>query len=247
MSISPRTIIKEACTRINLVPRRQAPQGDVLESGYRLLKGIVSKYNYDNLLAWTQNSIVVQNSQKIHIYDESDTLSERPDYDKMQHVHLVNVARINSIYLQTESEELHAKLEFVPASDFDKYSSGSRVFTYTQKSEGEWLIEIKPVISRMTGYELKIHYNEGIDFDLDTELFIPDNYVELLIVALAHKLALQFPRLDDAQMSRLENEVRVLVDNVRTPKAEDRLIARSDYFGYGHRLTQAELQAGTYL
>jgi hypothetical protein len=165
----------------------------------------------------------------------------------MQHVHLVNVARINSIYLQTESEELHAKLGFVPASDFDKYSSGSRVFTYTQKSEGEWLIEIKPVISRMTGYELKIHYNEGIDFDLDTELFIPDNYVELLIVALAHKLALQFPRLDDAQMSRLENEVRVLVDNVRTPKAEDRLIARSDYFGYGHRLTQAELQAGTYL
>ena len=83
-----------------------------------------------------------------------------------------------------------------------------------------------------------------MQFDLDDDLFIPDNYVELLIVALTHKLALQYPRLDDAQMQRLENEVRVLVDNVRTPKASDRMIEREDYFETAGMMTQDQLMGG---
>ena len=86
-----------------------------------------------------------------------------------------------------------------------------------------------------------------MEFDLDSDLYIPDNYVELLIVALAHKLALQYPRLDDAQMTRLENEVRVLVDNVRTPKASDRILQRDDYFGVTGNMSQSELMSGYWL
>lgn len=80
---------------------------------------------------------------------------------------------------------------------------------------------------------------------MDSDLYVPDNYTELLIVALAHKLALQYPRLDDAQMNRLENEVRVLVDNVRTPKSITRMVLRSDY-DYVNRgnMTQTELMGG---
>ena len=66
---SVREIIKEACARINLVPRRQAVPGDILENAYKLLKGVVNKYNFDNLLNWTQNSIIVPNSNLIHFYD----------------------------------------------------------------------------------------------------------------------------------------------------------------------------------
>ena len=53
--LSIRDIIKESCTRINLVPRKQAVPGDILENAFRLLKGVVDKYNKDNLLSWTQN------------------------------------------------------------------------------------------------------------------------------------------------------------------------------------------------
>lgn len=242
--ISPRTIITEACSRVNIVPRRQAVPGDILETGFKLLQGIVAKYNYDNLLSWTQNNVTVQNSEFIHIYDESDTQTEHPDYDNWQHVHIPNVAKINALYLQTDNELLHSKIDYVAPADFDKYSQNSRVFTYTQKSEGEWIIQLKPMVAKLLNYDIKIHYNEGIKFDLDSDLFIPDNYIELLIVALAHKLALQYPRLDDAQMQRLENEVRVLVDNVRTPKAVDRIIERDDYFGYNSRMTQSQLLGG---
>ena len=310
MSYTIRDIINEACVRVNLAPRRQAPAGDIVENAFRLLKGIVAKYNNDNLLAWTQNSLILNNSELIHIYDESDVLKgehnmyfdtldemnsyvfdlteidniwcivkdvpntyytvqvetanpltfvtiphaadcsqryqEMKRYESMQHIQIRDVAKIDSFYLVTNANvpyKEHYKLSFVPHADFDRYVNTANVFTYTQKSEGEWLVQIKPNVAKMN-YRLKLNYNEAIEFDINSDMFIPDNYIELLIVALAHKLALQYPRLDDAQMQRLENEVRVLVDNVRTPKAADRILQRDDYFYESGNMSQAELMGG---
>lgn len=309
-----REIIKEAVTRVNLVPRRQAIPGDLLENAYRLLKGVVNKYNYDNLLNFTQNSVIVNNAEITHLWDETDIVKGKnnmyfdsvaqmeaytPDeeeyendtwamvkgindyiyvvyqpapgvfawhnqyiyqetlriqqmreYMKMQHVQIRDVAKINSIYLvtpkNTEYAE-HYELKFVPAYKFDNYYNDASVYTLIQKSEGEWLIQLKPNVAKQN-YRLKINYNESLDFDLDDDLYIPDNYIELLIVALAHKLALEYPRLDETQMERLKLEVQTLVDNVRTPKAVTRMILREpyDFFNNG-RMTQNELISGGWL
>ena len=305
--ITVKEIIVEAATRVNLAPQRN-PYPKVVENGYRLLKGIVHKYNYDNLLSWTQNSIIIPKAEFIHIYDNNDVLKgkynlyfdnedelnayhlteedyvnnvwavvkgkdcyytvlpnsgvylwslnqadgsqryqEMKRYESMVHVQVRDVAKINSIYVISNSGEPykeHYKLDFVNHTDYDKFANTNPVFTYTQKAEGEWLIEIKPCIGNYQ--RLKLTYNESISFpeDEDTDLFIPDNYVELLIVALAHKLALEFPRIDDAQMQRLEQEVKVLVDNVRVPKAEDRLLLRNDYWEGKDTMTQYQLMSG---
>ena len=311
-------IITEAAVRVNLAPQRN-PYPTVVENGFRLLKGIVNKYNADNLLNWTQNSVIIPKSNLIHIYDNTDYLKgknnlyfnnaddlhayelteedyhndvwailkdhpnvlytvmpvgtpegtvytwagfpthephpqryqEMKRYEAMTHVQVRDVAKINSIYVISNNGQPykeHYSLNFVNHTDFDRFTNTSRVFTYTQKSEGEWLIELKPLF--FTGdYRLKLNYNEAIVFDEDinTEWFIPDNYVELLIVALAHKLALEFPRIDEAQMQRLQNEVSVLVDNVRTPKSVERTLLRKNYWdGYG-RMTQSQLLSGEWL
>lgn len=317
MSLSVREIIKEACTRINLVPRKQAVPGDILENGYKLLKGVVDKYNKDNLLSWTQNSLILPNVPLIHVYDTTDALKgeynyyfntveemsnyqfETEDIDKvwcivkdvpntyytvqvdtshpitfvtvphqvtepysqryqemiryqaMYHVQIRDVAKINSIYLISPSNEEYREitnLDFVNHTDFDKFGPNTKTFTYTHKSQGEWFIEIKPVVSRQSQqYRLKFNYNEGFTFDLDSELYIPDNYIELLIVATAHKLALMYPRLDEAQMNRLQTEVYVLIDNIKTPNAVDRMIIREDYWRRQRRMTQQELMNGSWL
>lgn len=271
----------------------------VVENGFKLLQGIISKYNNNDLLVWTQNSVIVPKSNLIHIYDESDYLKgehnlyfdnerelnsyklseedyenntwaivkevpnvvysvirittpavqfqwlphvvnepysqryqEMKRYEAMTHIQVRDVAKINSIYVINNTNEQyreHYKLDFVNHTDYDKFSNTSRVYTYTPKSEGEWLIEVKPYIYS-GAHRLKINYNEAFNIDLNTDLYIPDNYVELLIVALAHKLALMYPRLDEAQMNRLQQEVQVLCDNIRTPRSEDRLLLRNDYF-----------------
>ena len=298
MSTTVREVIVEAATRVNLSSQRN-PYPGVVENAFRLLKGIISKYNNDNLLVWTQNSVIVPKSNLIHIYDESDYLKgehnlyfdnerelnsyklseedyennvwaivkevpnvvysvtritalavqfqwlphvvnepysqryqEMKRYEAMTHIQVRDVAKINSIYVINNTNEQykeHYKLDFVNHTDYDKFSNTSRVYTYTPKSEGEWLIEVKPYIYS-GAHRLKINYNEAFNIDLNTDLYIPDNYVELLIVALAHKLALMYPRLDEAQMNRLQQEVQVLCDNIRTPRSEDRLLLRSDYF-----------------
>lgn len=307
-----RSLIQEACTRVNICPRRQAVPGDIVENAYRLLKGIVAKYNSDNLLCWTQKSVIVPKSTLIHLYDETDILKgennlyfdtvaemnsyvfdlneidnlwcivkevpntyytvqvetsnpltfatiphevpevvpqryqEMLEYQNMLHFQVRDVAKINSIYVISNTNEPYKeyyKLDFINHTDFDRYSRNARVYTYTQKSEGEWLLNVKPLYYP-DNHRLKITYNESMQFDIDSDLFIPENYIELLIVALAHKLALMYPRLDEAQMNRLENEVRVLVDNVRTPKAEDRVLLRNNYWDSPHTMTQAELLAG---
>jgi len=310
-----RSIITEACTRINLVPRRQAVPGDIVENAYRLLKGIVAKYNSDCLLSWTQKSVIVPKSPVIHIYDETDVIKgdnnlyfdtvaemnshifdlneidklwcivkEVPNtyytvqvetanpltfvtiphevqdpypqryqemlaYQDMLHFQVRDVAKINSIYVVSETGQPYKEfynLDFVNHTDYDRFMNSSRVFTYTQKSEGEWVVEIKPYIY-LNNNRLKITYNESIEFDIDSELFVPDNYIELLIVALAHKLALMYPRLDESQMNRLQQEVQVLVDNVRTPKAEDRILLRNNYWDDYGCMTQYDLLTGGYM
>lgn len=314
-----RSLIQEACCRVNIVPRRQAVPGDIVENAYRLLRGIVAKYNSDCLLSWTQKSMIVPKAPVIHIYDETDVIKgeynlyfnnaeqkdayelTKEDYDNdvwalvkdvhdvifkvmpvgtpegtvytwygwpvptdqpypqryqemlayqdMLHVQIRDVAKINSLYVVSETGQPYKefyKLDFVNHTDFDRFMNSSRIFTYTQKSEGEWVLEIKPYMY-MNNTRLKITYNEGIEFDIDSDLFIPDNYTELLIVALAHKLALMYPRLDEAQMNRLEKEVQVLVDNVRTPKAEDRILLRDNYWDDYGRMTQYDLLTGGYM
>lgn len=307
-----RTLITEACTRVNLVPRRQAVPGDIQENAYRLLRGIVAKYNADNLLCWTEKSILIPKNNLIHIYDQTDVLAgqynmyfdtedelnayvlteedmendvwalvkEKPGayytvtysgaymwqynvitephsqriqdmlaYQNMFHMQVRDVAKINSIYVVSNYNEPyreHYKLDFINHTEFDQYMNTSRVYTYTQKSEGEWLIQLKPLFYS-GDYRIKLTYNEAIEFDIDSELFIPDNYIELLIVALAHKLALMYPRLDESQMNRLEKEVQVLVDNVRTPKAEDRVLTRNNYWDSYGRMTQGQLLSGEYI
>jgi len=306
-------IITEAAVRVNLAPQRN-PYPTVVENGFRLLKGIINKYNSDNLLNWTQNSVIIPKSNLIHIYDNTDYLKgkynlyfdtedelnayslteedynhnvwaivkDKPNvyytvtqsggflwqyhnatepysqryqemkrYEAMTHVQVRDVAKINSIYVISNNGQPYKEyynLNFVNHTDFDKFTNTSRVFTYTQKSEGEWLIELKPLF--FTGdYRLKLNYNEAIIFDEDinTEWFIPDNYVELLIVALAHKLALEFPRIDESQMARLEKEVTVLVDNVRTPKSVERNLLRKNYWEQYGRMTQSQLLSGEWL
>lgn len=312
--LSVRDIIKEACCRIGLVPRKQAVPGDVVETALNFLKGVVNKYNKDNLLSFTQNSLILENKSLIHIYDETDYLKgennlyfdsvaemnqydvgksdvdnnvwaickdspttlfqavsvgedsyawigrpakepypqryqEMKRYEQMTHVQIRNLYKINSIYvinLENEPYREICELNYVNHTDYDRYGNETKTFTYTQKSNGEWLIEIKPIVARQK-YRLKLNYNEGFTFDLDSDLYIPDNYVELLIVALAHKLALRYPRLDDTQMQRLQNEVSVLVDNVKTPNAVDRMILRDDYWTAPKRMTQAELMSGDWI
>lgn len=305
---SVKEIIREAAIRVNLGRRNQGLNDGLEETGFRLLKGVITKYNNDDLMSFTQNSMIVKNNQIIHIYDETDSLhgefnmyfdnidelnayilteedymnnvwaivkgqngywiplphsetylwsyrtdvennqryQEMREYEAMEHVKIRNVSKINTIYLVNKGDhQLAIELKFVPKQKMDDFVRTSPIYTTVQKSETEWLIYLKPYVSTLT-YDVKINYNEGIDVDINDDLYIPDAYTELLIVSLAYKLALQFPRLDANQMDRLQQDMRTMIENVRTPKADVKGVLRDT--GYGiNKLNQDQLMSGIYL
>jgi hypothetical protein len=161
-----------------------------------------------------------------------------------------DVSKINTLTMIKMNEQnipWTYELNFMPYDKFERCGPSDPVFTFVGKAEGEWIIQVKPMAVKQIGFKLKLNYNRALDFDIDDDLMVPDNYTELLITALTHKLALQFPRLDDAQMQRLENDLRVMVDNVRTPKADVRQVLRNmDYHGRG-TMTQWELESGNWI
>lgn len=297
--ITIREIITEAMSRANIVPRRQAIPGAMLENGFRLLKAITARYNKDNLLNFTQDEYTTNfKSNKVHIYDkeqnilparlnfvesvedvppctsamfendiiyfiiEDDTFKfylatmkeeegKAPEYywrvttsmniagltpyerqkldtfKTMDNIQLPSVDRVNALFMNGTSgtEYSMIKLNYVPYEDWSKYYTNELVWSWVEYAEGEFMIYIKP---SYVNRQFRIVFNKGIDFTIDSELRIPDNYVELLIAGLTHKLALQYPRLDNAQMDRLAMDLKAAQDNVKTPKAEMKMVLRND-------------------
>lgn len=305
---SVKEIIREAAIRVNLGRRNQGLNDGLEETGFRLLTGLINRFNNDDLMAFTQNAMTVKNSQIIHIYDEHDSIrgefnmyfdniddlnaytiteddymdnvwaivkgqngywiplrqgetyiwsyrtdlennqryAEMREYESMEHVKIRNMAKINTVYLVNQGDrQLAYELKFVPKQKMDDFVRTAPVYTFVQKSETEWIIYLKPYTASLK-YDVKINYNEGIDIDINDDLYIPEAYTELLIVSLAYKLALQFPRLDTNQMDRLQQDMRTMIENVRTPKADVKGVLRNNGYGYD-KLTQDQLMSGIYL
>mgnify|MGYP007022101379 CR=1 FL=1 len=298
-----RTIITEALSRANIVPRRQPAPGDLVMTAFQLLQGLISQYNKDNYLSFTQASLDLPSKRYIHIYDDTDTmldannrvfqnmtqLSENPPtsvdyadgalayvadgahenmvfyvtspvqgvyiwvpsaptqefdprYQQMKrycecyHVHVHNVVKLNSLMVNRGDVYGMLQLNFAPYSEFDAYVNSDLYWTWNDYAEGEWLVVVKPLVASQSN-KLRLHYNKGFQIDLNSDVRIPDNYLELLIVSLTHKLAVKFPRLDDAQMIRLENEVKNMLSNVRTPKADAKMVVRENHWDRGYNAT----------
>lgn len=290
-----RSIITEALSRANVVPRRQPAPGDLVQSSFNLLKGIVSKYNNDNFLSFTQQKLDLPARKVIHIYGQHDTMlgdynyvfkdmSEMTRYvpsveDKQNdamaviksdpqqvygvvetmgayhweqievdafdpryqqilryvnayHVHLDGVSKLNTLAINRGQPCGMLEMHFEPYANFDSYCNTDLIWTFNDLSQGEWVIEVKPYLVAQN-VKLRLDYNRAIEFDLDTDLRIPDAYTELLTVALTYKLAVAYPRMDDAQVARLATELEGMLNNVKTPKADAKQVLRGD--GYDDR------------
>lgn len=151
-------------------------------------------------------------------------------YCETYHVHVKEVAKLNTLCVNRGNIYGMLQLHFEPRASFDAFVANELLWTWTEGAEGEWMIEVKTYVVSNSN-KLRLNYNRALKFDLDTDLRIPDAYLELLTVALTHKLAVMYPRVDDAQMQRFENEVKVMLENVRTPKADARQCVREDSWG----------------
>lgn len=303
-----RSIIKEALIRANIVPRRQPAPDDKVESGFRLLKGLVAFCNKENYLSFTLSEMKLPARRVLHLYDKTDTmigeglrvyattaelqsaeLTAEDDgitamakdnvtvaydceevnpgnyafvphvadkfneddlnlirYIEATHVKIRNISKLNTLMLTNGvgANNAYTKLSFVPFDDFGRNDNNDLVWTWTPLSEGEYVVLTKPYVAG-GAISYSLSYNKGIEFDIDSDLRIPDAFSEMLIAGLAYKLSVEFPRVNESKQLSLKAEFDKMVDNVKTPNADARQVRRDiDYIG---GMTAQDVLAGRML
>lgn len=223
--ITVRSIIVEALNRSNLVSRRQAAPADMVETAYRLLKGIAGKFSNDNLLQFLVSEVeTVLDKQEFVLGETEDGVDEYLPVD----VEAPLIQKVNKVYWRSEDtaqyKESYIDLSYASPEDFDAYPAGSGVYTYQPINDLQVVLKTKLLPdSRLA---LKISYNKKWSFGLDDELRIPDQYAELFITALTHKLALTFPRLNTEQVALLKQDLDEMIKNVKTSTRAVKYLSR---------------------
>lgn len=223
--ITVRSIIVEALSRSNLVSRRQSAPADMVESAFRLLKGIASKYSNDNLLQFLVSDCTAPLDRREFVLGEVDP--EAVDQYLPVDIDATNIQKVNKVYWRsTDPSNLgtYVELSYASPSDFDAYPDGTGV--YTAQAINDLQIVLKTKLLADSRLEIKVNYNKKWNFDLDTELRIPGQYEELFIVALTHALATSFPRLSTEQVALIAKELESMEGNVKTSTRAVKYLSR---------------------
>lgn len=104
----------------------------------------------------------------------------------------------------------------------------------------DWIVSWKP--ANVGTYELffkprfiqqnktiKLIYNIIMDYKDNDVISLPAPYIELLTRALAYKVAIAYPRVDQSKKASLKEEFDELSRNLEASNASDRLITREGY------------------
>lgn len=225
--ITVRSIIVEALNRSNLVSRRQSPPADMVESSLRLLKGIAAKYSNDNLLQFLISECGGTLDKREFVLGDID--ADHPDEYMDVDIFAQNIKKVNRVYWRAKDNNnglgSYVELTYASPDDFDGYPDGSGVYTYQPVNDLQVVLKVKLLPNE--GTEIKVLYNRKWSIGLDDELRIPEQYEELFIVALTHKLALTFPRLSTEQVNLLKNELKEMEANVATASRAHKYVSRS--------------------
>ena len=127
--ITVRALITEALSRSNLVSRRQSASADMVESAFRLLKGIASKYSNDNLLTFLT-------AQATHVLDKREFVIGEFEDVPLEYLTLdidcPRIQKVNKVYWRSIDQTglgNYVELKYASPDDFDSYPDGCAVYT----------------------------------------------------------------------------------------------------------------------
>lgn len=223
--ITVRSIIVEALERSNLCARRRTPPADMTETAFRLLKGIAGKYSNDNLLQFIVSDVEHDLDKSEFVLGDFDV--DHPNEYAVLDIDAPLIQKINKVYWRSKDPKdlgSYIDLSYASPADFDAYPKGSGVYTWQPINDLQVVLKLKLIPDART--EIKVSYNKRWEFDLDSELRIPEQYTELFIAALSHKLALTFPRLSTEQVSLLKADLDEIIKNVQTSTRAIKYLSR---------------------
>lgn len=157
-----------------------------------------------------------------------DTDAKFEDYfEIVPDVEVEKLQEVVKLYFRplTSNVDQWKELDFVAYEDFYSWNNNSYVYSVLPLDDNHIKLFVKKHIFNGP-FELKMMYNEPFEFDQDSELNIPRQFVALFTAGLVYDLALQYPRLSDNTVAMLKSRLDELEENVRRSSSVNKFIKR---------------------
>lgn len=154
-------------------------------------------------------------------------------FDSFPDFEVENLQEVVRCFFKYDGTAYWDELNFVAFEDFYNFTPNSQIFSY--KPVSETLIEVY-LPTNYQDFTFKLIYNEFFDFDLDTPLNIPGQFIALFTAGLVYDLATNYPRLSDGTVALLKERLTELEQNVRRSSSVNKFIGRPvrrNSFTYG--------------
>lgn len=167
-------------------------------------------------------------------YDISDYITNAKwlnDHKGEHWLIIPNVEKIRTISSKPNIQTLdeYVQTKFVPYDSFKNLSASANCYT-VRETATTWQLLFKSVFAKQNR-NIIVSYNESFDVsweDAGFDLVLSDIYIELLIQGLTVKLLHLYPN-DETTTARMENELANIIANVRTPRANMKMVKRATY------------------
>lgn len=199
---------------------------------------------------WSDNLVYFKDVKKFYTCTGSshgviwaeDTTAKFEDYfECIPDIETTCIQEITKVYISSRNSDTWDEMHFVSYEDFYGWSKGSNVFSVLPIDDNHVKLMLQPDV---LNYKIKVIYNEPFEFDQDSELNVPRQFVALFTAGLVYDLALQYPRLSDNTVAMLKSRLDELEENVRRSSSVNKVIVREID---KHHMTYADFVAGRFL
>lgn len=172
-----------------------------------------------------------------------DTGDTKNIFEVYPDVEVNDLHEITRCYVKyNDLEDRWTELDYVSFEDFYDRAYGNNVYTVNVKSDDEQLLKVKYPVNFQ---KIKIIYTAPFEYDMDSELNIPRQYIALFTAGLTYDLAMAYPRLGDSTVAMLKSRLDELEENVRRSSSVNKFIGRDRDWNLG--MTKNEFLGGVFL
>lgn len=151
----------------------------------------------------------------------TDVFEMVPDYE------VFNLQEVTAAYIQAQGHEgvNWRKLDFVAYEDFYQYGLGYQIYSVVPLTDKCAKIILKRDYL-VSNFKLKLMYDVAFEFDLDTVLNIPKQFVALFSTGLTYDLSVAYPRLSESTTALIKQRLDELEENVRASTSVNKFVGR---------------------
>jgi hypothetical protein len=209
-----RDIIIEAAARANVCPRKRALPDDLFVGGLNLFDGVMQEFS--------NKEYVDAYKAAVDFHPVTGTVTVGVEGSDVEAPTIQLPRRV--LYKYPGAVDW-TPMNFIAFESFYSNAYNDFVVSWQPVGVNQFSLYFKPRFLSQAP-ECKLIYNVEMHFKNGDTVNLPTPYVELITRALAYKMAVKWPRLDEAHMTRLENELATMLDNVSTPKADAKQVLR---------------------